>query len=293
MQPALNSIIRLFFQKESLAEVDGEDIRAMVEKYPSVNALHVINAIKSGRASDGKPTEEQVTGGLYVSNHLWLYKLLEQMDPPANAPEEKGQETIIENPEHIDVSQEMSEENLSVSNAVSAFSNSEPTVSAEAPGPDELAAAPETEIQAPQETSPEAGTEKEKETTDELPITFQSYHTIDYFASQGIRLRQEDLSKDKFGQQLKSFTDWLRSMKKLQANDEGRGLDNGMDDSRQKHVIQHAAHSVEGKEIVTEAMAEVWVKQGNHDKARVLYEKLSLQNPSKSAYFAAKIEQLK
>ncbi len=295
MQPALNSIIRLFFQKENLAEVDGEDIRAMVSKYPSVNALHVINAIKSGRVSDGKPTEEQVTAGLYVNNHLWLYKLLEQMDPSAALPEERGLETIITNPESIDGSQDLGEENSSEPNAISAFSNSELTVSAEPPVAEEPATLPEIENKVPQEATMAAGKENEKEheTTDELPITFQSYHTIDYFASQGIRLRQEDLSKDKFGQQLKSFTDWLRSMKKLPANEEGRGLDNGMDDSRQKHVIQHAAHSVEGKEIVTEAMAEVWVKQGNHDKARVLYEKLSLQNPSKSAYFAAKIDQLK
>ncbi|HLA52801.1 MAG TPA: hypothetical protein VK618_05840 [Flavitalea sp.] len=265
MQPALNSIIRLFFQKESLAEVDGEEVRAMVSKYPSVNALHVINAIKSGRAADGKPTEEQVTAGLYVNNHLWLYKLLEQIDTPAARPE----------------------------NAFPTFSNPESTLSADPVGTEESTDAPETEIQAKQEVSTETGAEKEKDATEELPITFQSYHTIDYFASQGIRLRQEDLSKDKFGQQLKSFTDWLRSMKKLPPNDEGRGLVNGLDDSGQKHVIQHAAHSVEGKEIVTEAMADVWAKQGNHEKARVLYEKLSLQNPSKSAYFAAKIEQLK
>ena len=290
MQPALKSIIRLFFQKESLAEVDAEEIRAMVSKYPSVNALHVINAIKSGRSTDGKPTEAQVTAGLYVNNHLWLYKLLEQIDPSVASPEDKEVETFIETTEPIDAAQEMSDENSSVPNA---FSSSESSESADAVGTEQPTGVPETEIQAQQEPSSETVMEKEQEPTDELPITFQSYHTIDYFASQGIRLRQEDLSQDKFGQQLKSFTDWLRSMKKLPPNDDGRGLINGLDDSGQKHVIQHAAHSVEGKDVVTEAMAEVWAKQGNHDKARVLYEKLSLQNPSKSAYFAAKIEQLK
>jgi hypothetical protein len=44
---------------------------------------------------------------------------------------------------------------------------------------------------------------------------------------------------------------------------------------------------------VTEAMAEVWEKQGNTIKALELYEKLSLLDPSKSSYFAAKIEHLK
>ncbi|MGZ5134269.1 MAG: hypothetical protein ACXWCG_03935, partial [Flavitalea sp.] len=32
-------------------------------------------------------------------------------------------------------------------------------------------------------------------------FTFEPYHTIDYFASQGIKLQQSDLSKDKFGKQ--------------------------------------------------------------------------------------------
>jgi hypothetical protein len=39
-------------------------------------------------------------------------------------------------------------------------------------------------------------------------------------------------------------------------------------------------------------MAEVWAKQGAREKAIETYNKLSLQNPSKKAYFAAKIENL-
>ena len=60
-----------------------------------------------------------------------------------------------------------------------------------------------------------------------------------------------------------------------------------------EQAIQNfAAHSIEGKEPVTETMAEVLAKQGMPERARVVYEKLSLLNPDKSAYFAAKIEQL-
>ena len=65
------------------------------------------------------------------------------------------------------------------------------------------------------------------------------------------------------------------------------------DDSRQQVVIQNAASSIEEKEVLTKAMAEVWIKQGNNEKASEIYRKLSLQNPSKSSYFAAKIDQLK
>jgi hypothetical protein len=45
--------------------------------------------------------------------------------------------------------------------------------------------------------------------------------------------------------------------------------------------------------VLTEAMAEVLVKQGKSEKAIEMYQKLSLLNPSKSAYFAAKIESIK
>lgn len=132
---------------------------------------------------------------------------------------------------------------------------------------------------------------EEPKAEEESPIVFQSYHTIDYFASQGIRLQQADFTKDRLGQQLKSFTEWLRSMKKLPSA-EGPPV-GPEDDTRQQVVIQNAATSIEEKEVVTEAMAEVWVKQGNNEKAAEIYHKLSLQNPSKSFYFAAKIDQLK
>src|SRR5450755_1884019 len=46
-------------------------------------------------------------------------------------------------------------------------------------------------------------------------IVFAPYHVIDYFASQGIKLVIEDQPADNFGKQLKSFTDWLKVMKKL------------------------------------------------------------------------------
>jgi hypothetical protein len=45
--------------------------------------------------------------------------------------------------------------------------------------------------------------------------------------------------------------------------------------------------------VVTEAMAEVWEKQGNSRTAIALYSKLSFIFPEKSVYFASRIEQLK
>jgi hypothetical protein len=56
-------------------------------------------------------------------------------------------------------------------------------------------------------------------------LAFEPYHTVDYFASQGIKLSQEEVTKDKFGKQLKSFTEWLKTMKKLPAVDQANALD--------------------------------------------------------------------
>jgi hypothetical protein len=122
----------------------------------------------------------------------------------------------------------------------------------------------------------------------EEPLSFEPYHTVDYFASQGIRLSQEEVPKDKFGKQLKSFTEWLKTMKRIPATE----ITQTADPSSESKVQHLAEDSVHATDVVTEAMAEVWLKQGNRQKALETYNKLSLQNPSKRAYFAALIENL-
>ena len=122
-------------------------------------------------------------------------------------------------------------------------------------------------------------------------LSFEPYHTVDYFASQGIKFKEEEKPKDRFGQQLKSFTEWLKTLKK--APETAAGSTPTATGPEDKKVTQMAAHSLAEGEVVTEAMADVWEKQGNHEKAIETYRKLSLLNPSKSAYFAAKIDHLK
>ena len=121
-------------------------------------------------------------------------------------------------------------------------------------------------------------------------VLFEPYHTIDYFASQGIRLdKLEPIPQDKLGRQLRSFTEWLKSMKKLpQAS-----IERVLGQNEESAVVAAASHSVEGKVVITEAMAEVFEKQGMRDKAIEVYHKLSLLNPAKSAYFADRINALK
>ena len=120
-------------------------------------------------------------------------------------------------------------------------------------------------------------------------IVFTPYHMVDYFASQGIKLILEDNPPDQFGKQLKSFTDWLKVMKKLPPQPSSE-----KEDEKINEQIRHfAAHSVEERDILTESMAEVLAKQGMYENAIALFQKLSLIYPPKSAYFASRIEQLK
>jgi len=120
-------------------------------------------------------------------------------------------------------------------------------------------------------------------------LVFEPYHTVDYFASQGIRINEEERPTDQFGKQLKSFTDWLKTLKRLPATE----LTKDIPPQSENKVEQLAGQSITDREVLTEAMAEVWEKQGNTLKATEIYRKLSLLEPAKSAYFAAKIEGLK
>ncbi len=119
-------------------------------------------------------------------------------------------------------------------------------------------------------------------------MLFEPMHMVDYFASQGIKLSEETQTADKLGKQLKSFTEWLKTMKKVHVENSA-DLNVKTDDNIQTLAENSNAQA----EVLTESMAEVFAKQGKMDKAGEVYEKLSLLNPAKSAYFAAKIENLK
>ena len=131
--------------------------------------------------------------------------------------------------------------------------------------------------------------EQELVTIDEKEeILFQPLHASDYFASQGIKLSEDALGADKLGKQLKSFTAWLKTMKKVHP-DKLPAANNVTETA----VQTQAEKSNLEEEIVTEPMAEAYILQNKQAKAIDIYNKLSLLNPAKSAYFATKIESLK
>jgi hypothetical protein len=127
------------------------------------------------------------------------------------------------------------------------------------------------------------------EPVEEKPVfTFEPFHTVDYFASQGIKLREEKLENDQLGKQVKSFTQWLRSMKKIYVEEQ-----NELPVLDEKQVVAIATESNQQTDVITETMAEVLGKQGKKAQAIDLYRKLSLLYPEKSVYFASRIDELK
>ena len=119
----------------------------------------------------------------------------------------------------------------------------------------------------------------------EIPIT--PYHTVDYFASLGIKINIEG-DKDELSLKVKSFTAWLKTMKRLQPGAETmtiKDIQSILDTHNEKENPTEA--------VFTEAMAEVYLKQGLNEKAIEIYDKLSLQNPLNSHIFADKISQIK
>lgn len=121
----------------------------------------------------------------------------------------------------------------------------------------------------------------------ELPL-FEPLFATDYFASQGIKFKEDVLPTDKLGKQLKSFTEWLKTMKKV-----NESKLSGTNESSENSVQLFAEKSNQDEQVITETMAEILIKQGKINKAKEIYLKLSLLNPSKNAYFASKIEQFK
>lgn len=333
MQQHIHTIVKYFFQKDSLREVPEQVLQQFTEDHPYSAVGHWLLAKKVCETEPERAAAQSAGAVPWFHNPLWLHWTLQDHEPVAETvsmpaatsaaapatlwerPREQKEPApalvrespataITEAPEAIagePVTTPATEETDFTETEILIPGVSEPvSLVEEPPAPASPPPATETALPAAEETAPAAAEAPATALPDsfkpvisesEEPI-FEPYHTIDYFASLGIKLRQEDL-KDKLGMQLKSFTEWLRSMKRIAPVITEIPAANAMDETLQQSIQEIAGHSVEGKEVITEAMAEVWVKQGSKEKAIAIYEKLSLLNPAKRPYFAARIDQIK
>lgn len=292
MQQHIQTIVQHFFQKESLHEVAEAELQQFTSDYPYAIIGQFLLAEKMRHDNQEKFHDQALRTSLYFNNPAWLYWQLQE-HPEANLEGLKAAITMTEEPLPglQELTAELSTKETAEEEAPFTITAAETTAAVTENAP--LSEGITQEEQKPAVEATSTSAVALAEAVNQAPaneIGFDPYHTIDYFASQGIKLKLEELAKDKLGQQLKSFTEWLRSMKRV-----GPAAISGilLDDNTQTAIQSIADNSNEVKDIVTEAMAEVWVKQGNYRKAIAIYEKLSLQNPVKTPYFADRIQQLK
>jgi len=257
----------------AFAEVSADQLRQITEEHPYFGAAHFLLAKKLYTNSPHDNNSAIQRAALHFSNDLWLnYNLLagetagvaEKASIQSNITKAEYQETPVDlTATEID---EVEEDEYTDDEV------EDPAVSEKISNLLQQQA---------------ALLEKPVEPEAEIPLENIAPHRIDYFESQGIKLDED--KTDKLGTQLKRFTDWLKQMKSISPNQ----VELKSDEAGESQVQNIAQHSNEAQEVVTETMAEVLVKQGKLEHAIEIYEKLSFNNPSKSVYFAAKIEDLK
>jgi hypothetical protein len=291
----MNGVINYFehFSQHASQDPDVLERNAMDYPYSSLAGFlllyHYKNTNHPGFEKLAKKT------ALQFKNANWLQFLLEQIpdekNRPAvtspNYPREEAQVESVINPgepaqtlyhqnstnqvEEVTGDNPVPAENYEIAQQVEVQSAAAPEISEEQNFQKEYVA------EAAETTEPPVG-----------EISFEPLHTVDYFASQGIKITEEPVTNDKLGNQMKSFTAWLKSMKKLHPSK----LEE--QDIVTDRIIQNSAEESNiNTEVLTEAMAEVLIKQDKREKAIEMYNKLSLINPSKSDYFATKIESIK
>ena len=305
MNPFIDELSKAVL-KRPLQDCNIDELQRLIEEYPYFGPGQLLLAKKLAEESTDKASgyKEQIQkASLYFQNRAWLDYLLNDSSNAGNV----STETILTEQATTEtiVTGEAATTDIDYPADESAIQN---------PG-EETAAAPEENQEQPQpmattlinvENEPAAPVEhnhaaieeskpaeepllKTEASDSDTDLSFQPYHTVDYFASQGIRFREDDKPKDRFSAQLRSFTEWLKTLKRVSVTE----LVTSGDPATDQKVEQMAEYSIAERNVTTEAMAEVWIKQGNKAKAEEIYRKLSLLDPSKSSYFAAKIEELK
>ena len=263
MHELINKLAFSLFRKNNLEECSIEEIGHLARQYPYFSSAQLLLAAKQKQTDHSDFENQLIATSLHVNHPLWLDHLLNNTSSEKIVFEEK----IIA----TEVNEEPNNDELVLERSRHEFVN---------------ASQPEEKlIPAPAPSLPVI--EKAEPKNDAL--VFEPYYTVDYFASQGIKTVLEEKPKDRLGQQLKSFTEWLKTIRQMPPQQIASMNDAGSEEK----VVQLATHSLAEENVDTEAMAEVWIKQDQPEKAIRIYEKLSLLNPSKSSYFALLIEKLK
>jgi hypothetical protein len=133
-------------------------------------------------------------------------------------------------------------------------------------------------------------------------LTYQPLYTDDYFAYKRLKDPEEaEVINEKGASEMKSFTSWLKDIKstfsekstKQQYHQQLTRSYEDFDPEVSEAVEKMAMESITlTDDVVSETLAEIWARQRQYQTAIHIYQKLSLLNPNKSAYFAQKIQEI-
>ena len=280
MNAQINQLVKSLLQKDTLEQCSLEELEQFANRHPYFGAAQLLLTKKLQLENPARYDEQLQKTFLFFNNPMWVEHLLNETGNAKIIDPEKEEEAEAKT-EPVIATIETKESKLVQPELVA-----ETGIQSVAPTAD-IEIAPEPSLKMP-------ALRIEAIDPAKAELLFEPFHTIDYFASQGIKFKEEEKPTEKFDLQLKSFTDWLKTMKRLPVSDTSiDSVAKTVEVISEKKVEQLAEHSLVERPVMTEAMAEVWEKQGNAAKAIEVYTKLSLLDPSKSLYFAAKIEDLK
>jgi hypothetical protein len=277
------------FSQPSLQQVPEEVIAQLAADHPYFAAAHLLLARKVYQRT-GDPGDAAVKKALlYTLQPHYAWQLITENQVLQEAADRVA--AVIPDDE---LPQEMvAEEALPVAEDLVAAENGV------AEAGEKLAVADETpESAEPIRIFPMTAAE---ETTE---LVFQPLYTDDYFAYKRLKNPEEaDTLNEQGAAEMKSFTSWLRQMKDNFAGKSNKDwyhqqLHRMYEEEEEPEVSETVEKMamdsiVFNNDIVSETLAEIWVRQHQYDNAIKIYQKLSLLNPDKNAYFAQKIFELK
>lgn len=270
-------MIQSLFQRESMDEMTLDELKRHAETFPFSSIVQFLYTCKLKSQYHLDFPEAVSKTALFFDDSSWLnYQLREEG--------EKGNfRKIIYDSQFNNISED------EVVEEVEGVKEVEGVEGVEVDFDENEGVFQDTPIVQPTENIDQKETVKSTpvETNNDFEFPLTPYHTVDYFASLGIKINMEG-DKDELSLKVKSFTAWLKTMKRLQPIAETvtiKDIQSILDTQNEKENQTEA--------VLTEAMAEVYLKQGLREKAIEVYDKLSLQNPLNSHIFADKISQIK
>jgi tetratricopeptide (TPR) repeat protein len=325
-----NRIIQHIFQEPDIKQVDEAALEQLVTAYPYFTTARLLLAKKQYTVQRNLLAPAVKTAQLYSTNMHYFYRFITSDEAKAVvAPVEREISFVAEPVKPVEPEQpaayvplldeSATEEFITISDKEIVIEAAPETVhvpekQSETPetvynkAPEEIPS-PITVIKPMADTTVDTGVEDDEIKIFPLEmgpaentLTYQPLYTDDYFAYKRLKEPERaEVISEKGASEMKSFTSWLKDIKhtfsekatKEQYHKELKRSYEDFDPEVSEAVEKMAMESITlTDDVVSETLAEIWAKQRQYQTAIHIYQKLSLLNPNKSAYFAQKIKEL-